>query len=137
MNKCVLVGLKWLFGKYQDKENILPQNIQLVEYCSLLSKSPEWRYNKNSETPQEFSVLSCECLDSDGLYKTKEISNKHCDHSNMVSDKVIIKFLEENLIDEKFQIDDATIEKARNFDFSLNFEDECNSELLRITKEGN
>jgi len=131
----VLVGLKWLFDKYQDKNNILPQNIQLVEFCSLLSKSPEWRYNKNSETPQEFSVLSCDCLDSDGLYKTKEISNDQCDHSNMISDKKLIKFLEEILFEESFQIDDAIIEKARNFNFNFDFEDDCNSELLRITKQ--
>jgi hypothetical protein len=131
----LLVGLKWLFDKYQDKNNTLPQNIQLVEYCSLLSKSSDWLFNKNSETPQEFSVLSCDCLDSDGLYKTKETTNSQCDHSNMISDRKVLKFLEEILIDEKFENNEAVIETARNFKHDFDFENDCNSELLKITKE--
>jgi hypothetical protein len=131
----LLVGLKWIYDKYNDKDNVLPQNIQLVEFCSLLSKSgKEYLYDKKAKTPQEFSVLSCDCLDSDGLYKTEETSANKCSHSEMISDKKIIKFIEDNLIDEDFQFGEEIVDFLKNFR-NVNYEDECNKDLLNIVQE--
>lgn len=132
----LLVGMKWIYDKYYSKENeILPQNIQVIEYCSLLStKGDKYLFNKNAETLQEFSVLSCDCLDSDGLYKTKETSSNHCNHSNMINDSKVIKFLEDIITNENFQINDDVIETVKNYKNNLSYEDECNNDLLKFAK---
>jgi hypothetical protein len=132
----LLVGLKWIFDKYYTHEDkILQQNIQVIEYCSILSQfGKEYLFNKNAETPQEFSVLSCDCLDSDGLYKTAETSKNACDHSNMISDSKVIKFLEEISTDEKFVIDDQVIETLKRYNINLNYENQCNDDLLKFSK---
>ena len=134
----LLVGLKWIFDKYNKGKKVYRQNIQLVEYCSILSQTgSKYLYNKSAEIPQEFSVMSCDCFDSDGLYKVKETNANHCDHSNMISDSKVIKLVEENLADENFIITRDIMDAVRNFENNIDFEDECNTDLLRIVKEEN
>jgi len=134
----LLVGLKWIFDKYEQGKKVYKQKIQLVEYCSILSKSgSKYLYNKSAEIPQEFSVISCDCLDSDGLYKVKETSSAKCDHSNMINDSKVIKLVEENLADDNFIVTNDIMNAVRNFESNLDFEEECNSDLLRIVKERN
>ena len=67
-------------------------NIEIVEYCSLLSNDEKFKYDPNKE--KVFSTIGCNCL-KDGIYDLTNVSKSKdkCSHSTMISDMNLIQHL--------------------------------------------
>ena len=53
----LLTGLKWIYDK---KKQNLSQNIRLIEFCSRLGKTGQYKYDANKN--QNFAALEYSCL---------------------------------------------------------------------------
>lgn len=118
----LLVGLKWL---YEKKLNNLPNKVQLVEYCSTLSKKgSEYAYDETN-SDKEFMAISCDCLNSDYSYDFKKTSSSLCEHGTLIGDSQVIKFIENYIMDDKniinnINITNSTYSKTVNNGMSQN-----------------
>jgi hypothetical protein len=134
----MLTGMKWLFDK---KAKNLPQNIQLVEFCSTLSKKGGKYSFDPSNLNKEFSAISCDCLDSDNFYDFKKTSNFLCDHGNTIGDSHLIKFVEYYLQDEsnsKYEEETLPEDKklaVKNYNSKFDYEQSCNDMLMKLDNE--
>jgi hypothetical protein len=123
----LLTGFKWI---YEKKKNNLNQNINLIEYCSLLGKSGKYVFdNEKGILNGHFAALDCECLNKKNIYN--EV--KKCAHAPMISDETLIDYLKYEVYgknDDNMWNDSKT--KALNNFKDINFVDECNNELYKI-----
>ena len=122
----LLTGLKWI---YEKKKNNLSQNIRLIEYCSRLSKSGQYKYNANKN--QKFGAIGCGCLNAKGLYKN---SIKSCTHAAMINDPELIDYVI-SIADDPKEAPTMTDSKklaAQKYSSKINYENNCNNELKRI-----
>jgi hypothetical protein len=122
----LLTGLKWIYEKKKDN---LSQNIRLIEYCSRLSKSGQYKYNAKKN--QKFGAIGCGCLNSKGLYK-KSINS--CTHAAMINDEELIDYVI-SIADDPKEAPTMTDSKkiaAKKYLSSVNYESICNNELKKI-----
>ena len=93
----LLPALKWLYDLKSQKKNSTNSEIEIISYCSMLSKDPEFSYFenlKNNSTKKTFYGLDCECLGEDGYIMDKVMKDTDkCSHSTMISDKNVIDFV--------------------------------------------
>ena len=126
----LLTGLKWIYDK--KKKNI-PQKIKLIEYCSRLAKSGQYKYNSDKE--QNFAAISCRCLNqSENVYED-EISK--CSHSQMLQDENLFDYIYSVINDPKGTINDnidykKDVVKEYDKKESKKIEKKCNEELYNI-----
>jgi len=122
----LLTGLKWIYEK--KKEN-LPQSIRLIEYCSRLSKSGQYKYNANKN--QKFGAIGCKCLNTKGVYKNNIQS---CTHAAMINDEELIDYVISIANDPKEAptITDSKKLAVKNYSSSKDYESICNNELKKI-----
>ena len=121
----LLTGLKWIYDK---KKYNLTQEIKLVEYCSRLAKSGQYKYNENID--QKFSAISCECLDQT-TNEYKEIEG--CEHATMLHDKYLFKYIYSKVNSIKDNIYDGIENKAKaikNYKSNLDYTQQCSNDLI-------
>lgn len=122
----LLTGLKWIYEKKKDN---LSQNIRLIEYCSRLSNSKQYKYDAKKN--QQFGAIGCGCLNSKGLYKN---SISSCTHAAMINDDELIDYVI-SIVDDPKEAPSATESKklaAKKYSSSINYESVCNNELKKI-----
>ena len=124
----LLTGLKWIYDK---KKNNLAQEIKLVEYCSRLSKSGQYKYNPNKN--QNFAAISCRCLDENNVYKdNNEI--KKCSHAGMLQDEYLFNYIFSVVNDpkEKTVVTDSKKKAANNYNQKNDYVGLCNKDIYDI-----
>ena len=129
----LLTGLKWIYDK---KKNNLLQNIKLIEYCSRLAKSGQYKYNPNIE--QNFGAISCRCLKQDeNVYLNSEDDIKNCSHAGMLQDENLFNYIYSVVNDPKENINDnfdskkEAVNKFRQKG-KEKYEEICNEDLYNI-----
>ena len=137
----LLVGLKWLYDK---KMNNLTQTIQLVEYCSMMSKQgSSYVYNKSLPYEQEFVAIGCDCLDEDNLYDINLTTKKNaCEHGRLPGDSKIIQLIENYIQDEKntnytTPIENDKLTSLNNYSNSMDYKVQCNTNLFDLAQSDN
>ena len=123
----LLTGLKWIYDK---KKKSLPQNIQLVEYCSRLSNSGQYQYDPKRN--QNFSAIGCKCLDEKKNIYNDEISE--CSHAEMLNDENLVKYIVSVVNDPK-EIDEVTDSKkqaVKNYKPEYDYTGECDKDIYNI-----
>lgn len=126
-----LVGLKWLYDK---KVNNLPQNITLVEYCSLLAENDKYGYDEKNPN-KIFFGLGCDCL-KNKTYK------KGCDHAPMMIDNVLIDYIKTLIYPKNDQEEhfDEKREALLRYKFDSDYSKVCSyklKEFVDLEKMGN
>ena len=123
----LLTGLKWI---YEKKRNNLPQEIKLIEYCSRLSESGQYKYNQNKE--QNFAAISCDCLEpTTNLYK----DTSECAHATMLQDQFLFRYIYSIINNIKGSIDDNIGIKrtaAKNYKPKHDYVQECNNDIFNF-----
>ena len=124
----LLTGFKWLYDK---KKNNLKQDIKIIEYCSTLGKNNKYAFDKNKKYLDNFTALSCDCINDKNEYTGK---NDNCGHSAMMSDSHIIKYIEFEVRNEN---ENRIITEDRKFALfnvknDINNIQECNEQLKKI-----
>ena len=128
----LLTGLKWIYDK---KKGNLPQKIKLIEYCSRLAKSGQYKYN--SDKDQNFAAISCRCLNKNENEYQKKDDIKKCSHARMLQDENLFDYIYSVINDPKASINDninSKIEVIKNYNEYeyKNIEEKCNDELYNI-----
>ena len=124
----LLTGLKWIYDK---KKNNLTQEIKLVEYCSRLSKTGQYKYNPNRN--QNFAAISCRCLDENNVYKdNNEI--KKCSHAGMLQDEYLFNYIFSVVNDpkEKTVVTDSKKKATKNYNPKNDYVGVCNKDIYDI-----
>jgi hypothetical protein len=122
----LLTGLKWV---YDIKKKKLPQKIKLVEYCSRLAKSGQYKYDSNKT--QNFAAIGCQCLDDSNVYKN---DYEDCGHASMLQDENLILYIFSVVEDQNEinNISDIKKQAAKNYDPSFNYMEECSNDIFNI-----
>ena len=124
----LLTGLKWIYDK---KKKNLTQNIKLVEYCSRLAEAGQYQYNPFIE--QNFSAISCECLDKEKNVYKDDISG--CSHATMLHDEYLFKYIYSVVNNIKENINnniDTKKEALKKYDKYYDYVGECNNDIYNI-----
>ena len=121
----LLTGLKWI---YDIKSKKLPQKIKLVEYCSRLAKSGQYKYDPSKN--QNFSAISCRCIDGDNVYKNED-EIKQCSHASMLQDENLFKYIFSVLNDQNENINFADSKKqaVNNYDKKVDYSEQCSKDI--------
>ena len=129
----LLTGLKWI---HDIKNQDLPQKVRLIEYCSRLAKSGQYKYNPIKE--QNFASLSCRCLEDNNVYKDNE-AIKQCSHASMLQDENLFSYIYSiaNNPRENIEHTDSKIQAVKEYDRFINYEDICNNYLYDIFHSNN
>ena len=123
----LLTGLKWIYDK---KKNNLSQKIRLIEYCSRLSFSGQYKYDANKS--QNFAAIGCDCLTATNNVYTS--STGSCTHASMISDEALMKYVVSIADDPK---ETATVTATKKsavsrYSSSVNYENNCNNQLYQF-----
>ena len=124
----IISGLKWI---YDTKKYNLKTKIRLIEFCSRLSKDSKYVYDPLNPD-QKFAAISCQCLDENNTY-----THTNCGHAVMIGDSVFFKYIESIVNDQKIknELTDEKIKAYNRYNNSINYEQQCNSELLDILEK--
>ena len=126
-----LTGLKWL---YEKKKYNLPQEIKLIEYCSLISKEGnKYAYNKDTFKNKTFVGLTCNCINHD----YKSYNSHDCSHATIIQDSYLLDMLKnEFLFDENNNNFSEEKKKAiKQYSKSIDYEQTCNDALYYLNRE--
>ena len=129
----LLTGLKWI---YDIKKKNLPQKVKLVEYCSRLAASGQYKYNPTKE--QNFAAIGCRCLENNNVYKDNE-EIKKCSHAEMLQDTNLFRYIYSVANNPKENIEHTYSKKqaAKDYDKNIDYEDVCNNYLYDIFQSNN
>ena len=98
-----------------------------IKYCSRLAKSGQYKYNQNIE--QNFSAISCECLNQN----SNEYKNlKGCSHATMLHDKYLFNYIYSIVNNAKNNIYDGIenkVEAAKKYKSNYDYTQQCNNDL--------
>ena len=123
----LLTGLKWIYDKKKKK---LPQKIKLVEYCSRLSNSGQYKYDPNKD--QNFAAIGCRCLFSNSKSYSSDLSK--CSHAEMLSDDNLFDYLFSVVCDPKEENTITELKKKASIDYKPNFDytHKCDVSIFNI-----
>ena len=114
----LLTALKWI---YEKETKNLPQEINIVQYCSRLAT--------NDPKLTNFKAISCKCLD-----KTKNVyldNLDECGHQNMLTDPELFKYIYEGINFENINDLNKTIIRAvEEYKTDRDYTAECNHRLV-------
>jgi hypothetical protein len=122
----LLTGFKWIYDK---KKQSLPQNIRLIEYCSRLSDSGQYKYDANKS--QNFAAIGCSCLNSDNEYLS---STGSCTHASLISDEPLMRYVV-SVADDPKETAEVTASKksaVSRYSTNIDYENNCNNRLYQI-----
>ena len=112
------------------KKNNFKQKIKLIEYCSRLSKSGQYKYNSNKE--QNFAAIGCDCLDKDNNVYKENI--EECSHASMLHDSELFQYIYSVVNDPKESVDDnidSKKEAIKKYKKDYDYVGECNNDLIK------
>ena len=124
----LLTGLKWI---YDIKNKKLTQKVKLIEYCSRLAKAGQYKHDPTKN--QNFSAISCRCLDDNNFYKSdKEL--KQCSHASMLQDKNLFNYIFSIVNEQNKEIDvtDSKKEAINKYNIKTDYNEICNKEIYDI-----
>ena len=123
----LLTGLKWVYDKNKQK---LSQKIKLVEYCSRLSTSGQYKYDPNKE--QNFAAIGCRCLFPNSNSYSSNL--KKCSHAEMLSDDNLFDYLFTVVCDQKEENTITELKKKAAIDYNPDFDytHECDASIFDI-----
>ena len=115
----------------------MKQNISLVEYCSPLSKKDgKYAWNENSKNNNRgFFAIGCDCINSDyNGYDTSKINGGYCQHATMISDSVMVNFVEKEVLmdDVNVEYSESKQSAVENYNDREDYDNRCNLELKNI-----
>ena len=122
----LLTGLKWIYDK---KIGNLNPKIKLVEYCSRLAESGQYKFDP--EKDQQFIALGCSCINKNNEY---ESSYDDCTHAALINDDIFVDYLI-SIVDDPRDIittTDGKKEAIQNYNSKTDYESLCNNELKNI-----
>ena len=122
----LLTGLKWLYDK---KVGNLKPTYKLVEYCSRLAESGQYKYDPNKE--QKFIALGCSCINKNNNY---ESDHDECTHAALINDDVFVDYIV-NVVDNPKEGNTFTNAKKtaiNNYNSRTEFNTVCNADLKKI-----
>ena len=119
-----------------SKKKNLPQKFKLIEYCSRLAQTGQYKYNPTKN--QNFAALGCRCLDENNVYKNEKEIEK-CSHAQMLQDENLYNYIYSiaNNPREKLETSEAKIQAAKEYDKNSDYEDICNNYLYDIFHSNN
>lgn len=124
----LLTGLKWI---YDIKNKKLSQKVKLIEYCSRLAKTGQYKYDPTKN--QNFSAISCKCLDDNNVYKSdKEL--KQCSHASMLQDENLFNYIFSIVNEPNKEIDvtDSKKEAINKYNKKTNYNEICSKDIYDI-----
>ena len=128
----MLTGMKWI---YEKKMNNLPQEIKLIEYCSLASnKGNKYGYDKSTFKNKTFIGLGCDCLNSD----YKSFNGNDCTHAAIPQDSYLIDMIKQELIFDENNLNDFSEDKRnaiKRYNKSIDYEQTCNDALYFFNRD--
>ena len=103
--------------------------IKLVEYCSRLAESGQYKFDP--EKDQQFIALGCSCINKNNEY---ESSYDDCTHAAWINDDIFVDYLI-SIVDDPRDIIATTNgkkEAIQNYNSKTDYESLCNNELKNI-----
>ena len=122
----LLTGLKWIYE--MKKDTSYKNKVRLIEYCSRIGASGQYKYDPNKE--QTFAALGCSCI-KNNVYESKIDA---CSHAQMINDNVLIDYVFSIVDDPKETAAYSSTKKAavNSYNSGINYETVCNKELKNI-----
>ena len=122
----LLTGLKWIYE--MKKDTTYKNKVRLIQYCSRIASSGQYKYDPNKE--QTFAALGCSCI-KNNVYESKL---DDCFHVEMLGDSVLIDYVNSIIDDPKEKAEYSSPKKAAisSYNSSINYETVCNKELKNI-----
>ena len=123
----LLTGLKWI---YEMKKNSSYKNkVRLIEYCSRLAKSGQYKYDATKQ--QTFAALGCSCINKNNEY---ESSNSACTHASMINDQDLVDYINSIIDDPKESATVTSTKKAavNSYNKDINYDTVCSKDLKNI-----
>ena len=102
----------------------------MVEYCSRLAESGQYKYDPNKN--QKFAAISCRCLNE--KKNQYEDNIKKCSHAEMLQDDKLFEYIFTIVNDPKENADatDSKIEAAKIYNEKIKYEEICNNDIYDI-----
>ena len=125
----LLTGLKWI---YEKKKNNLSQKIKLIEYCSRLAKSGQYKYDPNKN--QNFAAIGCVCIEekSNVYIDNKDKKIDKCSHGQMLSDDYLNSYIISVIEKESISVTNSKKNAVKNYNPKNDFIGECNNDIYKI-----
>ena len=123
----LLTGLKWIYE--MKKDSSYKNKIRLVEYCSRLANSGQYKYDANKQ--QTFVALGCDCITSKNEYKD---STGSCTHAAMINDDVMIEYVN-SIVDDPKETAEVTATKkvaVNSYNSNIDYTNVCDRDLKNI-----
>ena len=123
----LLTGLKWIYE--MKKDSSYKNKIRLVEYCSRLASSGQYKYDANKQ--QTFVALGCDCISSKNEYKD---STGSCTHAAMINDDVMIDYVNSIVDDPKEKAEVTATKKVavNSYNSNIDYTNVCDRDLKNI-----
>lgn len=123
----LLTGLKWIYD--MKKDSSYKKKVRLIEYCSRLAKSGQYKYDASKQ--QTFAALGCSCIDKNNEY---ESSTSSCTHAAMINDDTLIDYINTIIDDPK---ESATVTSAKktavsSYNSNIKYDEICSKDLKNI-----
>ena len=124
----LLTGLKWI---YDIKNQKLSQKVKLIEYCSRLAKTGQYKYDPTKN--QNFSAISCRCLDDNNVYKSDD-EIKQCSHASMLQDENLFNYIFSIVNEPSKEIDitNSKKEAVNKYNKKTDYNEICSKEIYDI-----
>ena len=123
----LLTGLKWIYE--MKKDSSYKNKVRLIEYCSRLAKSGQYKYDATKQ--QTFAALGCSCINKNNEY---ESSNSACTHASMINDQYLIDYVNSIIDDPKETTTVTSTKKAavNSYNKDINYDAVCSKDLKNI-----
>ena len=123
----LLTGFKWIYE--MKKDSTYKKKVRLIEYCSRLASSGQYKYDATKQ--QTFAAIGCSCLTNKNVYSS---STSACTHASMINDKVLIDYIS-TIIDDPKESPTVTSSKkvaVNSYNSDIKYSDICSKELKTI-----
>ena len=107
----------------------------MVEYCSRLAKSGQYKFDPTKD--QNFSAISCRCLDTDNnVYKDGD-EIKQCSHATMLQDANLFNYIFSIVNDPNSDIEVTDLKKqaVNNYNKDTNYDKICSQDIYDILEK--
>jgi hypothetical protein len=123
----LLTGLKWIYE--MKKDSTYKNKVRLIEYCSRLANSGQYKYDANKQ--QTFAALGCDCISSKNEYKD---STGSCTHAAMINDDVMIDYVNSIVDDPKEKAEVTATKKVavNSYNSGIDYTNVCDRDLKNI-----
>ena len=127
----LLTGLKWIYE--MKKDTSYKNKVRLIEYCSRIASSGQYKYDSTKE--QTFAALECSCI-KNNVYESKISS---CTHAAMINDDPMIDYVM-SIVDCPKETATVTSTKRNaviSYISDVDYEAVCNKDIKNIFETAN